>query len=235
MNRVYAPGCALMVYKPHLAEKVLAHLSVGHSASADRPGVGDQPDAVSRPAVVQHLTCCRHEPHLEPGTVVINTCAGCDRRYRELYEGVSTISLWEVLAQSDTFDFPDYHGAEMTIHDACPTRTESRVHDAIRELLGRMNIVVIEPEATRGAAVCCGDSFFGELPDDRVAALMTRRADAMPREDVVVYCVSCVNAMHIGGKRPRYLVDLLFAEETSPAVFEPNAWHALLDEFIAEH
>jgi hypothetical protein len=41
--------------------------------------------------------------------------------------------------------------------------------------------------------------------------------------------------MHVGGKRPRYLVDLLFAEETSPGVFDPSVWHAQLDEFIAEH
>jgi len=214
---VYAPGCALMLYKPHLAERVLAHLN------AD--------DAV----VASLLTCCRHEPRLEPGSVVINTCAGCDRRYRELYEGVSTISLWEVLATSDTFDFPDYHGAEMAIHDACPTRTEERVHVAVRTLLDRMNIVVVEPKSTRTHAVCCGDSFLGELPVDRVKDLMAKRADSMPREDVVVYCVSCVKAMHIGGKRPRYLVDLLFAEDTTPDVFEPTAWHALLDEFIATH
>ena len=217
MSHVYAPGCALMLYKPHLAERVLTHL-----------------DSVET-GIASHLTCCRHEPRLEPGSVVINTCAGCDRRYRECYEGVSTISLWEALAVSETFDFPDYAGAEMTVHDACPTRTEPRVHAAVRKLLDRMNIVVVETEATRTHAVCCGDSFFGRLPDDEVKALMARRAESMPREDVVVYCVSCVKAMAIGGKRPRYLVDLLFGEETVPGVHEPGAWHALLEGFIAEH
>jgi len=217
VQQVYAPGCALMVYKPHLAAMVLEHLA----AHEDVPS--------------QHLTCCRHEPGLAAGTRVINTCAGCDRRYRSLYDGVSTISLWEVLAESETFPFPDYAGAEMTVHDACPTRTESRVHDAVRRLLERMNISVVEPERTRTSAVCCGDDFFGRLPVDRVKEAMGRRADSMPREDVVVYCVSCVKAMHIGGKRPRYLVDLLFGETTDPGVFEPEAWHAQLDEFIAAH
>ena len=215
MSRVYAPGCALMLYKPHLAEKVLAHLREADSSIAN------------------HLTCCHHEPQLEPGSAVINTCAGCDRRYRELYDGVSTVSLWEVLAQSDTFPFPDYDGAEMAIHDACPTRTEERVHVAVRALLGRMNIVVIEPGATRTHAVCCGDSFYGQLPDDQVKALMAKRAGSMPREDVVVYCVSCVKAMCIGGKHPRYLVDLLFAESTDPGEVEPSVWHGQVEEFIA--
>jgi len=217
MTNVYAPGCALVLYKPHLASKVLAHLN----SSGD--------------TVLEHLTCCHHEPCLEPGSVVINTCAGCDRRYRELYDGVSTISLWEILADSDDFDFPDYHGVEMAIHDACPTRGEDRVHSAVRRLLERMNVTVVEPRASRTTAVCCGDSFYGELPDARVKALMAKRASTMPREDVVVYCVSCIKAMHIGGKRPRYLVDLLFAEETSPGTYEPSEWHAQLEEFMARH
>lgn len=119
MEQVNAPGCAFMIYKPHLAKKVLMFLN---------EELGDIPE---------HLICCKHEPNLESGTVVINTCAGCDKRYRELYDGISTVSLWEILAESNKFSFPDYNGMEMTIHDACPTRTETRVHSAIRMLLSR--------------------------------------------------------------------------------------------------
>jgi len=206
-----------MIYKPWLAQRVLTTL---------RAELGE---------VAEHGVCCRHRPGLAPGTEVINTCAGCDRRYRELYEGISTVSLWEVLAESETFPFPDYGGATMSVHDACPTRTEERVHDAVRRLLERMNVVVVEPEATRTRAVCCGDSFFGRLPDARVKQLMARRASEMPADDVVVYCVSCVKAMYLGGRRPRYLVDLLFGEETQPGVVEPSQWHAELERYVAQH
>lgn len=217
MTHVYAPGCALMLYKPQLSALVIEHLQREFSD------------------ITEHLTCCRHTPGLEPGTTVVNTCAGCDKRYRELYEGVSTVSLWELLAASETFPFPDYGGVEMTVHDACPTRTESRVHDAVRTLLERMNIVTVEPAATRSGAICCGDTFYGQLPIERLKEQMTKRADQMPRHDVVVYCVSCVKSMHIGGKNPRYLVDLLFGMETSPDMFEPAEWHGQLDDFIAAH
>ena len=57
----------------------------------------------------------------------------------------------------------------------------------------------------------------------------------MPREDGVVYCPSCVKSMHIGERRPRDLVDLLFAEETSPGVVKPSEWHEQLEEFIDAH
>ena len=33
-------------------------------------------------------------------------------------------------------------------------------------------------------------------------------------------------------KKPRYIVDLLFNEETIPKTYEPNEWHDELDKFI---
>ncbi|GLC32618.1 (Fe-S)-binding protein [Clostridium omnivorum] len=217
MKQVYAPGCAFMIYKPELAKKVLEFLN---------KDLGPMDE---------HLVCCRHEPNLEIGTQVINTCAGCDRRCRQLYDGISTISLWEILADSETFPFPDYKGMEMTIHDACPTSTEYRVHDAIRKILKRMNIKIVEPEKTRTKANCCGDSFYGTLPVEAVKEQMKKRANEMPCENVVVYCISCIKSMHIGGKKPRYIIDLLFEEQTNIGTTEPEDWHKELQEFIDEH
>ncbi len=217
MNQVYAPGCALMIYKPKLAKKMLKFLNENLNV------------------MPEHLICCKHEPNLESHTKVINTCAGCDRRYRELYEGISTISLWEIIADSKTFPFPNYKGMEMTIHDACPTRTEERVHFAIRRLLEKMNIKWIEPKNTGTKAICCGDSFYGVLPVEQVKEQMKKRGDEMPCNDVVVYCVSCIKSMHIGGKKPRYIIDLLFGEDTEIGTFEPDLWHDELQRFIDAH
>lgn len=217
MKNVFAPGCALFIYKPELAGKMRAQLEQDFAG------------------IEEHTLCCRNEPKLASGTRVINTCAGCDRRYRELYEGLTTVSFWELLATSESFPFPDYQQRQMTILDACPTRDQERVHRAIRALLEKMNIDLVEPESTGTRSTCCGDSFYGELPVAQVKEQMQKRAGEMPVADVVVYCVSCIKAMHIGGKQPRYLVDLLFGEETHPGTFEPDLWHAELDAFIEAH
>lgn len=81
----------------------------------------------------------------------------------------------------------------------------------------------------------CGDVFYPSLPAEEVYGLMKRQADDMPREDVVVYCVSCIKAMHIGGKKPRYLINLLFGETTESQEYSTAEWHCQLDEYIAEH
>jgi hypothetical protein len=213
MQNMFAPGCALALYKPALIERL-------HRVLESSLG-----------PMLLMADCCRNQPALAAGTEVVNVCPGCDRRYRQNYAESSTVSVWEVLAARDTLPLPDYGGRRMSILDACPTRERTGVHDAIRALLERMNITLVEPEHTRTTSVCCGDSAWGEAPVERVKRQMVARAAQMPAEEVVVYCVSCVKSVAIGGKSPRYLVDLLFGEATIPGELDPDAWHRQLDDF----
>lgn len=217
INRLFAPGCALMLYKPELALKL-------HSILCKNLG-----------KMEMLTTCCQHDPKLEEFTQIINICPGCDKRFRADYVNSSTISLWEILAESDFFPFPDYQNRSLTIIDACPTRDQERVHSSIRKILLKMNINLIEPENTKSKSTCCGDSFFGVIPTEKVRDQMVKKASEMPLNDVVVYCVSCTKAMFVGGINPHYIIDLLYAEETVPEIFEPDKWHEELSSYIEKH
>jgi Fe-S oxidoreductase len=217
MRRLFAPGCALMLYNPDLASRLLEELRRHASVKG------------------LHLTCCRHEPGYTRPTELVNVCPGCDRRFRTLYPMTSTISLWELLEDCDWFPFPDYREETMTVLDACPVRDQDRVHRAVRAVLRKMYINVVEPEKTMSQSVCCGDSFYGTLPKDAVMEQIRTRVAQMPVDDVVVYCVSCIKAVAIGGKTPRYLVDLLYGHATDPDPIDPDEWHALLDKYIEAH
>jgi hypothetical protein len=214
---LFAPGCALYLYKPGLISRLHGHLNEMFGE------------------MEQLVTCCRHTPGLPEDATVINICPGCDRRYRQNYDEPRTVSLWELLAEDDSFPFPDYGGEKMTMIDACPTRDQDRVHDAVRAVAGRMNISIAEPEKTRTMSTCCGDTFFGNLPSDQVMEQMKKKGAEMPEGDIIVYCVSCSKSMFIAGRKPRYMVDLLFGEETEPQIIDPDNWHAQLDDFIELH
>jgi Fe-S oxidoreductase len=214
---IFAPGCALMLYKPGLAARIHKELN---------KYLGDM-DVLD--------VCCQHDPQLKPGTVIINVCPGCDKRFRNDYKDISTISLWEVLAEGNFFEFPDYHGRRMSILDACPTREQEGVQNAIRTILIKMNIELVEPKNTRGKSICCGDGFYGEIPTDKVKELMIKRASEMPVNEVVVYCISCIKSVFIGGKESQYLIDLLFEELTFPKTLDPDAWHKELSDYIEVH
>jgi len=215
----FNPGCALSLYKPEAEQRILEYLK-------SEKENGD---------IKLHKVCCHHEPRVDNGSHIINVCAGCDRRFRSLYDGVSTISLWEILDKRNDFPFPDHSGKKMSVHDACPIREKPQVHQAIRSLLKKMNIEVIETEKHGTNSVCCGDDFYPSLPLEEVHEKMKSRAESMPCDDVVVYCVSCVKSMHIGGKKAHYMIDLLFNEETTPGVYDTVLWHEQLQEYIDNH
>ena len=218
MNTLFSPGCALMVYKPELAKKVEEYLI----AEGKIDGL--------------HMTCCHHDPLQPKGTMIVNTCAGCDRRFRQLYEDVDTVSLWEMIASMENFPYPDYNGYEMSVHDACPTRDQPRVHNAVRTLLERMNIKVIEAEKTRENSRCCGSIYYDQgLPMEQIIEKCRERGNDLPCDDVVVYCVSCTKYLNAGGKKPRYLVDLLFNEPTTMEVSEIIPWKGMVKAFREAH
>lgn len=218
MTKLYFnPGCALSIYKPQAQMRLLETL---------QELCGE---------VTLHTICCRHQPQLPAGSTIINVCAGCDWRFRSLYEGISTISLWEVLDGQADFTFPDYRGLRLSVHDACPVREKPQVHQAVRSLLKKMNIEVVETEFHGTRSICCGDDLYPKLPLETVHEKMKERAAAMPCAEVCVYCVSCIKSMHIGGKRARHLADLLLGETTEEQEYDTVKWHAQLQEYIDSH
>lgn len=213
----FNPGCALSIYKPEIENKILKFLNENYGE------------------VALHKICCKHNPQLEADSLIINVCAGCDKRFRTLYEGISTISLWEVLDGLDTFKYPDYKGLKLSVHDACPVREKPQVHKAVRNLLKKMNIDVVETKFFGTKSICCGDTFYPQLPVEKVREKMKERADSMPCNDVCVYCISCIKSIHIGGKKPRHVIDLLMGETTEPQIYDTIQWHEQLQDYINKH
>lgn len=218
MTKIYFnPGCALSLYKPEMENKILKFLNENYGK------------------VSLHKICCKHDPQLEAGSLIINVCPGCDKRFSSLCDGISTISLWEVLDSLDAFQYPDYKGLKVSLHDACPVRKKPQVHKAVRSLLKKMNIEVLETKYSGTNSRCCGDIYYPKLPIETVHAKMKKRADSMPCNDVCVYCVSCIKSVYIGGKKPRHLMDLLMSETTEPQIYDTVKWHQQLQDYIDTH
>ena len=165
----FNPGCALSIYKPGMEQRIFDFLNRHFQET------------------VMHKICCRHEPRLEKGYLIINVCAGCDRRLSSLYEGISTISVWEIIDGLDSFAYPDYRGIQMSVQDACPVREKPQVHQAVRSLLKKMNIKIVETRLNGTHSVCCGDDLYPNLPVVKIHRHMKKRADSMPCEEVCVF------------------------------------------------
>lgn len=213
----FNPGCALSIYKPGSVTKLLKILHAFFGP------------------VQEHRLCCHHDPLLPPGSTIINNCAGCDRRFRFLYAGIQTISLWEVLDSLEGLPLPDHQGMAVSVQDPCSYRRKPQVHAAVRSLLHKMNIRIVESEYSGTRSICCGDNFYPRLPAEKVVELQKKRAGQMPCRDVAVYCVSCMKSMASGGKAPRYLADLVLNEPTDPQDTGLGPCHEALERYIGAH
>lgn len=213
----FNPGCAMNLYKKETADAMLSIL---------RESFGN---------IKPHSICCRHQPRLPEGSTIINNCAGCDRRFRSLYEGIRTISFWEVINSIDGLALPDYKSAQMSVHDSCGYRHKPQVHSAVRSLLKKMNIQVVEADFHGTESVCCGDNFYGHMPNNLVLDRIRARAEQFPCKDVAVYCIGCERAMGEAGKIPHYLPDLLFGKMPEQSFDSLDAYHQKLEEYIKIH
>lgn len=181
------------------------------------------------------MNCCMHKPTISPETHIITACATCANQYSKKYPNCETVFFLAELAESNDFPFPDYKGAKMSIQDTCSARSKPVYLNAIRKLVKRMNITLVEPQRSGARGKCCGQVFYGKVDTLKVESLMKTRAQEMPYDDVVVYCASCIMSMSVGGKRPRYIIDLLFNKPTEFKGSGPKSWNNSLFNFKEQH
>ena len=97
--------------------------------------------------------CCKiDQSKLEKEDIGLYVCQACRK---QIEDKVQTMSLWEYFDQLDDFSFPDYHGQKMYLQDCYRDRKHPEVHQAVRSLLKKMNIEVIEIEKNKENSIFC--------------------------------------------------------------------------------
>ena len=95
--------------------------------------------------------CCKIDKReFEKGDIGLYVCQACRK---QIENQVKTMSVWEYFDQLDNFDFPDYHGQKMYLQDCFRDRNHPEVHQAVRNLLKKMNIEVIETKNNKDNSI----------------------------------------------------------------------------------
>ena len=96
--------------------------------------------------------CCLYDKRDCKDVVAIYMCQHC----RETLESkMQTRSLWEYLLEIE-YPFPDYHHTKMVLQDCWRDREHPEIHAAVREILKRMHIEIVEMKYNRENAKFCG-------------------------------------------------------------------------------
>ena len=216
-KRVFIPGCSLPSYNPELVGKTLAYLQ------ERLPGTGAILKCCGKPTKALGQVDAFKERYGElqaeidrlGAEEIIVACQSCYMTMKAYSPDQKVRSLWEVLPE---IGLPEEargigRGSDLTIavHDSCPTRDVTPIHDGIRWIMNELGYASEEPPHTRGETRCCG---FGGMvvPANPELALrvMKRRTGEIESDFMVTYCAACRESMIRGGKKAVHVLDLIF-------------------------
>lgn len=147
---------------------------------------------------------------------VIVACPNCYKVFREYAPELATLSVYEVLSEDEGVSLPRFAG-NVTVHDPCSIRHETRVQDAVRMLSHQCGLCVAELSRNRSEAFCCGE---GGGVSALAPHFSSAWADACAGEAsgslLVTSCAGCANFL---GSRATaiHILDLLHDPQSAMA------------------
>ena len=81
-----------------------------------------------------------------------------------MHPGVEVHSLWELIDSDPAFSFADHHELKAYIQDCWRSRDRKDEQDAVRSLMKKMNIDIMELSGSREKTDFCGVSLYSAQP-----------------------------------------------------------------------
>ncbi len=221
---VFFPGCQLSASSPEQVEKVYTYLTENLSG-----GVGLMLRCCGAPADwagEQDLFRSNSEILVQEWErlgkpLLIAACSTCHSVFRETFPGV--ISLWELM---DELNLPVQNvkarKGKVAVQDACTTRHEPVIHNAVRHILTKLGYDIEELDYSRERTKCCGYGGLMPFVNQELAEKVIEDRIKETEEDFVAYCAMCRDRFASKGKRTFHLLDLIFETNLNQAASRPS-------------
>lgn len=221
---LFFPGCQLSGSSPDHVEKVYTFLTEKLSGGvalmlrccgAPADWAGDQTLFQDNLAVLVREWESLGKPKL------IVACSTCHSMFRDRFPGL--VSLWELMADLDLpVQALNSSGCRVAVQDACTTRHEPVIHDAVRHILSRLGYDVEELPYSKERTKCCGFGGLTSFANPEVAKKIVEDRISESTTDYVAYCAMCRNNFAAKGKRTSHLLDLIFGSNLEEAAIRPS-------------
>ena len=216
----FIPGCSLMSYSPEIVMKTYEYLQ------SIIPGI----------AII--LKCCGNPTHTMGAkkgfenyyskldeeiqrlgvTEIVTTCPNCFITIRRNSPNLKVTIVWEKILERGIPQglVNKYKNVDsvFSLHDPCPTRYESNTHEAVREIIKQMGIIIEEFKFSKRQTLCCGAGAMVGVTNSSLAVKhMSKRAAEATTDHILTYCQSCAESLSKAEKNTVHLLDLMFNEK----------------------
>lgn len=221
---VFFPGCQLSASSPEQVEKVYTYLTEKLSGGvalmfrccgAPADWAGDQELFQNSMKVLVSEWELLGKPQL------IVACSTCHSMFRERFPEV--VSLWELMADLDLpVQEASVSGGKVAVQDACTTRHEPVIQDAVRHILSKLGYEVEELPYSKELTKCCGFGGLTSFANPGLGKKIVEDRISESTTDYVAYCAMCRDNFATKGKRTFHLLDLIFGTDLDKAAIRPS-------------
>lgn len=171
----------------------------------------------------------------KPGDTVYSVCHNCLNIIEETKPGVKVASVWELILADESFIYPDYCHVKATIQDCWRSNERISEQKAVRQLLQKMNIDIVELPNNYDKTDFCGASLYRPQPlrNPKIAPhhyvekaqgkflphtaeeqkkIMEEYCKQFSTQLIVCYCHYCLEGLLLGGVNGKHIAELLFGE-----------------------
>ena len=234
----YIASCVFTSGFPELSKKIQEHVEKRYDAEIVRCCVPnyrlkDFEDKMPEGELRALWSALPDSGAFEAGDEVYSLCHNCNNIIEEMKPGVKVRSLWELLDGDDELMLPDHSGLTASVQDCWRAKDRACEQDAVRSLLRKMNIEIVELPENRDKTMFCGKSLYRPQPprnpklapkhyvegakglfvphtEDEQNRLMEEYCAGIKTDTVVCYCHYCLEGLLAGGKDARHIAQLIF-------------------------
>ncbi len=192
---IYMPGCSFFEKEQETFQKVLAFLEKIYENQVECfrlcCGVISEPyNFKDNLEIVNHAFI---EKAMNAELIIIN-CPNCYNYYKKNIKNEAIqekiISIYEVLVEHYQSTL-DYQQKKISIHDPCPSRYHSNIHEAVRTLLKRVNYEIVEVKYSKSITKCCGNGALVGFTNYKTKRKFMDERNAEFEYPVITYCSDC--------------------------------------------
>lgn len=196
-DTVFFPGCSLPGTRPETTFKTYEYLSkqIGH--------LGVVLDCCTKPShdlgrqdyfdqVFGQLKLTLLENEIK---TILVACPNCHKIFNTYGNEFEVKSVYEIMAENGLEDAATAPG-QITIHDPCPTRFDTGIHEAVRSVIEAKGLEIIDTKHEKKKTLCCGEGgAVGCLSPEFASSWTTKRINESHPHKIASYCAGCVNLL----------------------------------------
>lgn len=210
-NTVLFPGCTLPGTRPETTWQMFSFLKRHY------PNLGVVLDCCGKSS--HDLGCPDRSEQLlqklksKGVQKILVACPSCHGIFKAHAREIKVQTVYEVISDSGLPDNQPVIHEEVVVHDPCRMRRETRVQDAVRNILIRRGLKVKDVVHQREKTVCCGEGGCAGFVRPDLADQWSRvRHNEASGCRIITYCAGCAKFLGRTGQTD-HIADIVFSKE----------------------